>query len=314
MHTLDALVGIVDEVIIIIGFRGSQIRMKIGDRYKKMRIRYVEQTELLGTGHAPLLARELIEGRFMVINGDDLFSHIDLKAVSEHDYCLLAQERDDAHRFGVVVAEGDVVKGIVEKPNIPPTNLVNVGVYCFKPDVFAILENLELSPRGEYEITDAIEILARRGLMRVERVQGDWIPVGYPWHILEATKKLCNGQGDTGNNLLVGEDCRIGEGVVFEGTVVLGDNCIVEDGVTIRDSVVFSNSLIGQGAHIERSVVGEGAQVKRGVFIGNTNQEGTVVVTSREKKFDSGKECLGAFIGCGCIVERDVGSGECFLK
>ena len=94
-------------------------------------------------------------------------------------------EKDDPSKFGAVIVENGLVKDIVEKPKTFVSNLVNVGMYCFTKDIFTILENLQPSERGEYEITDAIKILASKKEVHYELVQDYWIPVGYPWHIID---------------------------------------------------------------------------------------------------------------------------------
>src|SRR3989344_1124817 len=79
-HTLDNLHGTADEIILIVGYKKEMIRDKFGKSYKGMRLRYVNQKEQLGTGHALLMAKPFITGRFIVMAGDDLYSKQDIKA------------------------------------------------------------------------------------------------------------------------------------------------------------------------------------------------------------------------------------------
>jgi len=138
-----------------------------------------------------LITKPYIHEKFFVLNGDDLFSQKDLRKISRHAHCDLVEFRENASAFGVMETKGDLVINVIEKPPYQISGLVNTGMCCFSPDVFEILETLQPSPRGEYELTDAMKILAQQQKFHYEQVSGYWIPVGYPWHILEATKRSC---------------------------------------------------------------------------------------------------------------------------
>jgi len=72
-HNLDQLIGLIDEVILIIGYKGDMIKEYIGSEYQSMKIKYIEQKEQLGTGHALMQAKKLIKGKFLVLMSDDLY-------------------------------------------------------------------------------------------------------------------------------------------------------------------------------------------------------------------------------------------------
>ena len=189
-HNLEQMLGLVEEVVIIVGYKKDMIINRFGNNYKGIKITYVVQEEQLGTGHAVLMAKEFVNEKFLVLNGDDLFSRKDMGNISKYENCILIKYKRDASAFGAVVIENGKVKDIVEKSKEFVSNLVNTGMYCFSPQVFAILKEVKPSVRGEYELTDAVKVLAKQGKMHAEEVKGYWIPVGYPWHILEATEEL----------------------------------------------------------------------------------------------------------------------------
>ena len=90
---LDALNGLVDEVVIVIGYKGDMIKEKIGEKYGSMKIFYVEQKEQKGTGHALQVCSDYVKGeKFIVLNGDDIFSQEDIKKCLKHNYCVLGKE------------------------------------------------------------------------------------------------------------------------------------------------------------------------------------------------------------------------------
>ncbi|MFC1686859.1 sugar phosphate nucleotidyltransferase [Nanoarchaeota archaeon] len=190
-HNLDQLVGLVEEVIIIIGYKKEMIIEKFGDNYKDTKITYVVQEEQLGTGHALLQAEEKVTDKFLMLNGDDLYSKKDMKNLIKHDNAVLLQRKEgDVSDFGVVVVKEGKVVDIVEKPKEFVSDLINTQMFCFTKEVFSILKNLKKSERGEYEVTDAVKELAKQGKMHYEEISDYWIPVGQPKDIDEATRNL----------------------------------------------------------------------------------------------------------------------------
>ena len=81
-HNLEQLLGLVNEIIIIVGYKKDMIMDRFGDNYKGIKITYVIQEEQLGTGHAVLMAEKFVNEKFLVMNGDDLFSRKDMQTLS----------------------------------------------------------------------------------------------------------------------------------------------------------------------------------------------------------------------------------------
>jgi bifunctional UDP-N-acetylglucosamine pyrophosphorylase/glucosamine-1-phosphate N-acetyltransferase len=267
-----------------------------------------------------------------------------MQNISKYGNCILIKYKKDASAFGAVVIEKGFVKDIVEKSKEFVSNYVNTGMYCFSPEVFAIIKNLSPSIRGEYEITDAVKVLAKDNKMHAEEVQGYWIPVGYPWHILDATEKLLEEnkdisiKGKLGNNVIIEGSVDIGEGSIVEdgcvlkGNIVIGkgcligENCTLEgftaigDGSRIGEKVKLENTIVGAGCELEagcevkNSVLGDKARLNKGVKISNVGKKGTVKVNGDGKEYDSGKEKLGAFVGDKCEVCKKLHPGECVDK
>ncbi|MCX8204965.1 MAG: sugar phosphate nucleotidyltransferase, partial [Candidatus Nezhaarchaeota archaeon] len=139
------------------------------------------QREPLGTAHALLTAEELVESeRLVVINGDLFFTDSLEWVVREEPVVVSVYWVEDASRYGVVEVDGDRVVDVVEKGRRGP-GLVNAGIYLFDRSIFKLLRRVELSPRGEYELTDAIKQLVGRGFkVRARRLSGYWADVGRP--------------------------------------------------------------------------------------------------------------------------------------
>ena len=102
-HNLLQLKGLVDEVIIVVGFKKQKIIDFLGNEYKGLKLTYVEQDEQHGTGHAVLICKKHIKENIIVMMGDDLFSGKDIKNLIKHKQGALAQETDIPESFGMFV-------------------------------------------------------------------------------------------------------------------------------------------------------------------------------------------------------------------
>ncbi len=189
-HCLDRLVDLdVEEIVVVVGYRGEQIVDHYGDAYCGVPVVYTRQESREGLAHALLAAEPHVHGDFVLALGDNVFgASLDL-VVDRHretgaDATLLVEEvpREAASRYGVCVTDGDGrIHDLVEKPDDPPSTLVLTGFYAFSPAVFHACHLVQPSDRGEYELTDAIALLVESG-RRVEAVGMDgWrVDVGYP--------------------------------------------------------------------------------------------------------------------------------------
>ena len=115
-HNLEALTGIVKEVIVIVGFKKELIKKAIGNKYKNINIIYIEQKSQLGTGHAIKYAKKHIKDKVIIMNGDDLFSKKDIQNCAKHEFCVLGKKVNDPEKWGIFTIEKGCLKKIVEKP------------------------------------------------------------------------------------------------------------------------------------------------------------------------------------------------------
>ena len=118
--------------------------------------------------------------QFLVLGGDNLFSVEDLLAVQQQDeYCyVVGKPEQEWKKYGVLVVDGGKLLRIVEKPQEYVGDLINTGLYKFTPAIWDALAGIGLSPRGEYELTDAVSLLAAQGKVKVLRMQGSWQDLG----------------------------------------------------------------------------------------------------------------------------------------
>ena len=166
---------------------------------------YKVQTQPGGIAQVVGMARDFAQGeKLVVVLGDNIFERSQADAIrswaSGSDGALIfVKEVPDAENFGVVVVgEDGRVTDIVEKAGVvdtrydaPPTNDAVVGLYCFPPDVFDVIEKLEPSSRGELEITDVNRHYAEEGRLDVVRVEGWWEDAGKHWqHLAEIGQRV----------------------------------------------------------------------------------------------------------------------------
>ena len=196
------------DLILVVGYKEELIE-KFLKRYKpplktlmpfQYKIRMVSQYNILGPkskiyGTAcPLMVSEDIVGKssFVYLCGDNLYSVDDLKAMQNggrYSYVAGAY-RKNPEKYGVLVEEKDLLKEVVEKPKRFVGNLVNAGLYKFNSDIFKKLKKIKKSPRGEYEITDAINLLAKEKKVKVKRVRDFWMDFGNPADIIQLSYLL----------------------------------------------------------------------------------------------------------------------------
>jgi glucose-1-phosphate thymidylyltransferase len=159
---------------------------------------YKVQTKPGGIAQVVGMARDFAAGRkLVVVLGDNVFERAQTEAIarweSEPDDALIfVKEVGDPESFGVpVYGEDGRVIDIVEKAGVvdtryaaPPSSDAVVGLYCFPPDVFDVIDSLTPSSRGELEITDVNRFYAHQGRLQVQKVEGWWEDAGKHWQDL----------------------------------------------------------------------------------------------------------------------------------
>jgi glucose-1-phosphate thymidylyltransferase len=151
------------------------------------------------------MARDFAGGdRLVVCLGDNIFEHAHAAAIGSWQSGALVFVKDvpDPENFGVVAYEDGRVVDVVEKAgrvdrryDSPPSTDAVVGLYCYPPDVFDVIDGLEPSSRGELEITDVNRVYAQRGELDVQRVDGWWHDGGKHWGDLADVGRLIEETG-----------------------------------------------------------------------------------------------------------------------
>ncbi len=188
-HVLDALPKEIDEVIVVLGYKGDMIRERLGNSYKGLPIKYVHQWMQAGTAHALSLARPFLSGRFLLLNADDILGREAIEEAVKHPLSIMAIRHDDPSKFGVIkVRDNGTMESIVEKPQEFIGSLVSTGAMVIDDRIFGY-DVAKHEAAGEYFMTDPLgKMAAEHPILVIE--QPVYIPVGYPEDIPKAEARL----------------------------------------------------------------------------------------------------------------------------
>ena len=199
-HCFDQLVELgADELIVVVGYLKENVIDYYGDEYEGIPITYTHQRDQQGLAHALLTAEDHIDDDFMLILGDNIFNAnledvVRRQQEDRADAAFLVEEVEweEASRYGVCdTNKYGEVKDVIEKPDDPPSNLVMTGFYTFTPEIFHACHLVQPSNRGEYEISEAIDLLIRSGrTIDAIGLEGWRMDIGYPEDRDEAEQRL----------------------------------------------------------------------------------------------------------------------------
>jgi UDP-N-acetylglucosamine diphosphorylase / glucose-1-phosphate thymidylyltransferase / UDP-N-acetylgalactosamine diphosphorylase / glucosamine-1-phosphate N-acetyltransferase / galactosamine-1-phosphate N-acetyltransferase len=192
-HIIQALPAVIDEIILIVGYRGEMIRDHLGSVYGRQAIRYIHQDVLAGTSDALALARpHLARGSFLVMCADDIHGPDALVEAVRHPLSILAARHAEPSRFGVLEMNSDgMLCSIEEKPAAPKSDLVSTGAMVLDERVFE--HEASEHESGERYLTDQVCSLARQAPITIIE-QPFWIALGYPEDIERAEAELRRGR------------------------------------------------------------------------------------------------------------------------
>ncbi|MBD3229944.1 MAG: NTP transferase domain-containing protein [Candidatus Lokiarchaeota archaeon] len=292
-HTIQGLKeNGINEFILVIGYEKEFIKQYFKDGAKLgVKIEYILQDTPLGTAHAAGMAENHIENDFILIYGDILVSKSTFKGLlekyreSNSNAIISLKKVNDPEKYGIINLEGGVAKRIIEKPKDKTIgNLANAGIYILKPSIFEAIKNTKKSKRGEFELTDSLQMLIDQG----EKIYGFslpswWLDVGRPWDLLKANKLLMdketeyNSKGEVEEgvhirgNVKIGKNTIIRSGSYLKGPVIIGDNCQIGPNCYIRDYTTIGNNIrIGNACEIKGSIIMDNTNVSHLSYVGDS--------------------------------------------
>lgn len=300
-----------DQVALVIGNGAEAVRETVGAQAL-----YALQAERLGTGHAALQAKSLLEGKadiVLVLYGDmpALRRETLQRMLSWHQerkpaLTMLSVLSDDSMGFGRLVRDAEgrpraIVEEAVATPEILELKELNCGIYCFEADwLWENLPKIKMTmPKGEYYLTDVVELAAKNGrdvevvtIDDISEVQG----INTRVHLARAERILRERIAEHWMNegvtvidpatTYIHEGVRIGRDTVIQpnthlqGNTVIGENCVIGPNSIIRDTRIGNQceiicSVLEEAVvedHVDMGPFGHlrpGAHLCNGVHMGN---------------------------------------------
>ena len=306
----------VQDIVAVVGYQKEEVMAVLGDTVK-----YAFQEDMMGTGHAVLMAKEYLQGKkgkVLVLNGDvplirpETLNKLIEKSIENKEYAtLLTAIYDNPKGYGRIIRdEGGNVSAIVEEKDTTEEQKeikeINAGIYCF--DIQELLSALEeIKPnnaQGEYYITDVIGIMNKKGLKTGAVVVEDNTEIlGINDRIqLEMLTKVLQMRINTEhmkkgvtiedvNTTYIYDDVKIGMDTVIhpnttiKSDVEIGEDCEIGPNAYIREGCKLANNVkIGNFVEIKKAIIGEGTKVPHFIYLGDC---------------EVGEKCN---IGCGTIT------------
>ncbi len=282
-HVIDSLLEAdVDHITLIVGYLGDSIVSWARTAYPDIKVDFAIQEKPDGLASAVLLAEQYVnDGSLMIVLGDTLFS-ADLSVLKgETRNMIVTSPVEDPSRFGVVVMEGSGVVELVEKPSEFISNLAIVGVYYFASgrklmEYCKELKKKDIKTRGEYQLTDAMQLMLKNGEpFGILDIDG-WYDCGKPETLLETNRELLDRNGSSGSPVL-------------ENSVVI-DPCFFSEGTVIRNSVVgpwFSGGtgVLIENSRISNTIAGADSEFKHVMLTETVTGERSIVHGSFSKMY-----------------------------
>lgn len=180
-HLVEMLPPSVDELILVVGYRGEQIKDYCGTAFLGHPITYVTQTERKGTYHALELCKPYLapDKPFAFFFSDDLLDPAAIAECLSYPCAVVASRVERPERFGVIELNPDgTIRDIVEKPEHPLTDLATTTAFSITPHIFRYPPAPH--PRtGEYYFSTALSAMAKEHPIRVVKTKF-WFPIGTP--------------------------------------------------------------------------------------------------------------------------------------
>lgn len=315
----------ITQFLFVVGYHAETVRNYFGNGDKwGVTIEYITQMQQAGTASAVKRAEGRVDDRFLVVNGDIIARAKDIRKLAKaDDVSLVLAEVNNPVNMGVVEVDGTRVKQIQEKALKPSSRLANAGVYLLTAEIFPAIAACPSSPRGDYDLTDAIQCVIDGGRRVGYHTTDYWLNVDYPWELLEANERFLadleaenaaeieknvtiKGKVSIGKGthikagsyidgpVVIGEECTIGPLCHLRPGTTVGYNCHIGGIVEIKNSIIMNNARISSQAFIADSVIGEGCFIGAGTKIGNIRLDGKNI---KAAGIDTGRKELGAIIG-----------------
>jgi len=325
-NLINAIDAGVKEFIFVVGYKSEMVRNYFGNGDKwNVKIEYVNQGEALGTAHAIGMVQNFVNN-FIVLCGDTIFGKQDIKDILKKEPSIGLFKIENAEEYGIVETKDKKVVKIYEKMEKPFSNVINAGIYHFNKKIFDFIKKTEKSLRGEYEITDSINMMLNKDEMEGILLK-EWRDVVYPWHMLDANEEILKKidkkvegtiekNTTIKGNIIVGKNTTIMNGSYIEGPVIIGENCKIGPNCYIRpytsigngchignacdvkNSIIMNNSKIPHQNYVGDSIIGENCNLGAGLKVANLRlDKKNINVILNGNKINTNRRKLGVIMG-----------------
>ncbi|MFW9779139.1 MAG: bifunctional sugar-1-phosphate nucleotidylyltransferase/acetyltransferase [Candidatus Heimdallarchaeota archaeon] len=335
-HLLDNFPPNIESATIVIGHEADLVKRSIAQRDLPFKIRYVSQEEQRGTGDAISLCQPYItSSHFLMVFGDIytprtvIHNMIEMsQGYNNMNGALAGVVVENPENYGCLELRDGQLYKIHEKVSKPPSNQISAGVMILPSGILDFLAKTPESPRGEIELTDAINRFVRnKGRFTIYPIKDYWIDIGYPWHILDANelgmdhltkpKSQISVPGVTIEGIVqIASTATLRPGTFIQGPAVIDDNaligpnCFIRPGtyvgknvrignaVEIKNSIILDRTTIGHLSYIGDSIIGRNCNFGAGTKVANLKLDSSEIhMTIRGQKIKTGRKKLGIFMG-----------------
>jgi glucose-1-phosphate thymidylyltransferase len=298
----------INEIILVVGYK-KEVIMDYFKDYEDIDIIYVVQEKQLGTAHALLQTKDLIDGDFLVLSGDNIIDHRGIEKLlkEESKYSMLIKEHVHPSKYGVVVVEKNILKEIVEKPAEEGGKFISTGIFKFPDSIFEKVE--EITSQGVYELTDVIQLVVDRG-EKIRSIRSDfWMDIVYPWDLLIVNERMLHTTKTStriyagsyiSGPVVIGDGCEIGPNACIFPSTTIGNNAVVHPFSEIRNSVIMNDVHIGSNSFVSHSVIGRGSVI--GGNFSSIAGKATIEIEEEFNKLDN----IGVMIAEDCVIGSNV--------
>ena len=282
-YVVEALEAVdITDVVIVVGYHREQIQdyFGSGERFR-VNIDYAVQEHQLGTGHALLRAKSLMEDKFLVLPGDNIVDQLAIQRLVTTDNNAVLVTKAAGNEYGVVTVEKGRVQGMMDNGQDDGIRWVNTSAYQLDKSILNYLAD-------ELDLPAAIDRMIQDGkLVEATVNQGIWLDAAFPQdllqlnaaalsHIQPATEGLIE-QGVTihgsiylGKNsviransyivgpVAIGDGCDIGPSVSIFPSTSIGNGVVIESFSQIRNSILGNSVQIGSHSHLCDSIIADG--------------------------------------------------------
>jgi bifunctional UDP-N-acetylglucosamine pyrophosphorylase/glucosamine-1-phosphate N-acetyltransferase len=314
------------DIVIVVGYKSEMVRSYFGDGNNwDVHIEYVNQGKPQGTAHALGMVKSFVDD-FIVLNGDTIIGSSDISMLRNQQQAIGVIEVPEGSDYGSVELKEGSLDRIHEKMPHPQSKLINAGIYRLTSSIFEFIGKTRLSPRGEYELTDALNMLAGQDDVVAINLK-QWRDVGYPWNLLTANRDMLAGikqkvkghlqKGVTiEGTVIVGEGSKVMSGSYLEGPVVIGvdcligpncyirpatsigNNCHVGNACEVKNTILMDHSNIPHQNYVGDSIIGQNCNLGAGTKIANLRlDKQPISVAIDGRVINTGRRKLGAIMG-----------------